>query len=265
MTPYGRYEPGSSFSARRPYVSAARNSCWMSASDPSPSTAFASSIPKRSARRNAASERGRYEASAVSRQRSWYAKPSWTRSSGSRGRACTSASSRLTPAAPTPPAVPGERVLDERTGSSGAMPTLQSETRRARRRRGPRGRARPQPRRPRGVSFVVSRRASPAVLLVSRVVVALVRGRDVGEAREERVVGVRVHPVTDDVVRRAVRVPVAEPEALDDRPDDRPVSASDGADLDVRDVVLEPASVREARRTRRRAARAGSRCRPAAP
>src|ERR671936_849900 len=48
------------------------------------------------------------------------------------------------------------------------------------------------------------------------VLVPLVRGCDVGERRHERLL-VRVDAVAELVVRRSVRVPVAEPEALDDQ------------------------------------------------
>ncbi len=70
MTPYGLPDPGNSNRASRPYASAFRNSCLMRASEPSPSTAFGSRAWMRNAFRKAASERGRYDGSAVSRQRS---------------------------------------------------------------------------------------------------------------------------------------------------------------------------------------------------
>ena len=92
------------------------------------------------------------------------------------------------------------------------MTMMPTETRRGRRRRALRERARPQSRRPRGVSFVVARRVSPPLLLVSRVRVALVGRRDVGERGEEGVVCVRSTPSP----RRCSEcgcIAVAEPEA----------------------------------------------------
>ena len=65
----------------------------MRASDPRPVTASASVGSSRVARRSAASERGRFEASAVSRQRCWYAKPSRTSERASSGFARTARSS----------------------------------------------------------------------------------------------------------------------------------------------------------------------------
>src|SRR5262249_39010811 len=75
-------------------------------------------------------------------------------------------------------------------------------------------------------------------LAVSRVLVAAVGRGDVREVSEERVL-VRVDTVADRVVRRQV----AEPERAGQ---DRSVPAGDGPDLDVRHVVGEATTVREA-------------------
>ena len=79
---------------------------------------------------------------------------------------------------------------------------------------------------------------------VVHVLVALVGLRDVREVDLERTI-VHVHAVAEQIVRRPVRVAVTLPEALDQGADDRAIAAREGAQVDVRDVVLEPPAVRE--------------------
>ena len=147
---------------------------------------------------------------------------------------------------PDPARRPGERPLRERPRSGRGM-SVPSETRRGRRRRARRGRAPPQARRPRGVSSAVARRVSPPSLPVSRVLVALVRAADVREARQEaslpRSCRLRRRSCCSARGCRAPAQPV----------EDRAVAAGDRADLDVRDVVRKPPSVREALQVAREA------------
>src|SRR6478752_685243 len=79
--------------------------------------------------------------------------------------------------------------------------------------------------------------APPAsVTSVLRNLVALVWGRDVGERARERHV-IAVHAVAEQVVRRLVRKPEGTVQ-------ERAVALSDRPQLDVDDVVTEPAAVR---------------------
>ena len=120
------------------------------------------------------------------------------------------------PAAPTPPAVPVSAC------STSSPEAAKDAGRRARRGEHASDEAAEGERDRNGAATrtVVRRLTSSlaCVLLVSRVVVALVRGCDVGELREERVVRVRIHAVTHDVVRRRFVFPSQNPKLCDDRP-----------------------------------------------
>ena len=141
----------------------------MSASEPSPSTALASPGLARSARRSAVSDRGRYDGIRRLAPAELVREAELDQDRSVAGTHTSLGLERGHGRRRAAPARPRERPVRERRGTRRpARATMRA--RRGRRRRGSRGRAPPQPRRPRESSFAVPRRAPvpPTCVLCAR-------------------------------------------------------------------------------------------------